>query len=63
MLEKIGSREYSNSCQVLPIQNSNRAYNKEVIIKSFITSIWCGANRFLHTEVTRANKALRKIFD
>ena len=29
----------------------------------FITSIWCGANRFLHTEVTRHDAALGKIFD
>ncbi len=63
MLDKISFREQINSCQALPSQNSNRAYNKDVIIESFITSIWCGANRFLHTEVTRADNALRKIFD
>lgn len=31
-------------------------------MESFITSIWCGANRFLHTEITRADKALGEIF-
>ena len=61
MLDKISFREQINSCQALPSQNSNRAYSKDVIIESFIMSIWCGANRFLHTEVTRADNALRKI--
>jgi hypothetical protein len=28
-----------------------------------MTSIWCGANRFMHTEITRADNALGKIFD
>ncbi len=62
MLDKIGFREQIQSCSALPTQNSNRAHNVEVILESFITSIWCGANRFLHTEVTRADKSLGKIF-
>lgn len=62
MLDKIGFREQINSCDSLPTQNSNRAYDVSVILESFITSIWCGANRFLHTEVTRADKALCSIF-
>ena len=33
-----------------------------MLLESFMTSIWCGANRFLHTEVTRADRALSKIF-
>jgi len=28
-----------------------------------ITGIWCGANKFMHTEVTRHDKALGKISD
>jgi hypothetical protein len=32
-------------------------------VEGFITSIWCGANRFLHTEVTRHDAALGKIFE
>lgn len=63
MLDKIGFREHINSCTSLPTQNSNRAYDVDVILESFITSIWCGANRFLHTEVTRSDTALGKIFD
>jgi hypothetical protein len=26
-------------------------------------SIWCGANRFVHTEITRRDNALKKIFE
>ncbi len=62
-LDKIGFRELIQSCEHLPSQNSYRAYGIDVILESFITRIWCGTNRFLHTEITRSNKALVKIFD
>ena len=63
MLDKIGFREQVESCYSLPSQNSNRGHSVPVLLESFITSIWCGANRFLHTEVTRADHALAKIFN
>ena len=63
MLDKIGFKNQIKNCQVLPEQKSNRAYDIDVLLESFITSIWCGANRFMHTEVTRSDKALGKIFD
>ena len=63
MLDKIGFREQIENCPDLPTQNSNRGHSVPVLLESFITSIWCGANRFMHTEVTRADKALSKIFD
>jgi hypothetical protein len=63
MLDKIGFREQIENCDALPISLSNNSYKKEVLLESFITSIWCGANRFLHTEITRSDKALGKIFD
>ncbi|HYA13971.1 MAG TPA: IS1380 family transposase, partial [Syntrophales bacterium] len=31
-------------------------------MKSFWVSVWCGANRFLHTEVTRQDAVIRRIF-
>lgn len=62
MLDKIGFRELIMSCDDLPAQNSNRGHSIPVIIESFLTSIWCGANRFLHTEITRSDTALCKIF-
>lgn len=63
MLDKIGFRTLINNCDSLPLQYSNRAYDIPVLLESFITSVWCGANRFLHTEVTRSDRALGKIFD
>ena len=63
MLQKIGFREVIESNSDLPQSGSNRGYKTATIIEGFITSIWCGANRFLHTEVTRHDIALGKIFD
>jgi hypothetical protein len=63
MLDKIGFRDQLKSCEALPSSQSNNSFKKEVLLESFITSIWCGANRFLHTEITRSDKALGKIFD
>ncbi len=63
MLSKMSFREQINLCAALPTQNSNRGHDVATLLESFITSIWCGANRFLHTEVTRADYALAQIFD
>ncbi|OWP74566.1 transposase, partial [Flavobacterium oreochromis] len=61
MLDKISFKTHIDNCNSLPTQNSNQGYDVSVILESFITSIWCGANRFLHTEVTRADRALGDI--
>jgi hypothetical protein len=62
MLQKIVFRELIEDSPDLPVSGSNRGYKTSTIIEGFITSIWCGANRFLHTEVTRHDAALGKIF-
>jgi hypothetical protein len=61
MLQKIGFRSLIESNPDLPISGSNRGYKTSTIVEGFITSIWCGANRFLPTEVTRHDAALGKI--
>ncbi len=63
MLEKTGFRALVDKNTDLPQSGSNRGYKTSTIIEGFITSIWCGANRFLHTEVTRHDITLGKIFD
>jgi len=63
MLDKMELKKQISSCKSLPTQNSNRGHSVEVLLESFMTSIWCGANRFLHTEITRSDRALSKIFD
>lgn len=62
MLDKTGFKELIQNCESLPGQHSNRGHGVDVLLESFMTSIWCGANRFLHTEVTRSDRALGKIF-
>lgn len=63
MLKKIGFRQIVEANPDLPSPGSNRGYQSSTILESFITSIWCGANRFLHTEVTRHDAVLAKIFE
>lgn len=46
----------------LPQQGSNRGYSPEQLIKQFMTSIWCGANKFEHTEVTRQDDVIRQFW-
>lgn len=46
----------------LPDQGSNRGYNPIQLITCFLVSIWCGANRFEHLEISRFDEVLRKIF-
>ena len=46
----------------LPKQNSNRGYSPIQLIINFWVSIWCGASKFDHLEVTRHDEIIRKIF-
>jgi hypothetical protein len=62
MTDKMGVRRHLFSLNFLPQPGSNRGYSPVDILESFMVSIWCGANRFLHTEVTRHDKALVKLF-
>jgi hypothetical protein len=62
MMDKMGVRDQLSSCHYLPFPSSNNGYSPIDIIEAFMVSIWCGANRFLHTEITRHDKVLSKIF-
>ena len=33
-----------------------------VLLEAFVCSVWCGATRFIHTELTRSDRALGQIF-
>ena len=46
----------------LPQPGSNRGYRPEQLVIQFMLSIWCGANRFEHTEVTRHDPVLKRLF-
>lgn len=62
MLERMDFRTVVNNCTDLPQPGSNRGYPPLSLIESFLVSIWSGANKFLHTEVTRHDLALCDIF-
>lgn len=62
MMDKMGFKEHVSSAGMLPQPGSNRGYSPLTIIESFMVSVWCGANRFLHTEITRHDQALCRIF-
>ena len=47
----------------LPQPGSNRGYSPEQLIKQFMTSVWCGANRFEHCEITRQDEVMRPFWD
>ncbi len=47
----------------LPTQGSNRGYSPSQLIKQFMTSVWCGANKFEHTEVTRQDEVIREFWN
>ena len=46
----------------LPKQGSNRGYSPIQLIENFWVSIWSGANKFGHLEVTRQDKVIQDIF-
>lgn len=46
----------------LPEQRSNRGYSPIQLITCFMVSLWCGANRFEHLEISRFDDVLRNIF-
>lgn len=46
----------------LPQPGSNRGYDPVQIVLQFIISIWCGANRYEHLEVTRFDGVLQGLF-
>jgi hypothetical protein len=46
----------------LPQPGSNRGYLPAQLIVQFMLSIWCGANRFEHAEVTRHDPVLKRLF-
>ena len=46
----------------LPIQGSNRGYSPEQLFIQFMSSVWCGANRYAHLDVTRFDKTIQLLF-
>jgi len=61
-LDKMDFSSQVSSCNSLPLPGSNRGYSPKILLESFICSVWCGATKFIHTELTRNDRALSQIF-
>ena len=61
MLDHLGFESALSACG-LPEPGSNRGYRPEQLITQFMLSVWCGANRFEHGEVTRHDPVLKRLF-
>ena len=61
MMEKMSFAEMLNNAP-LPVQGSNRGYDPVQLIIQFIVSVWCGASRYEHLEVTRFDGVIQQIF-
>jgi len=61
MLDHLGF-ESALTAAGLPQPGSNRGYRPEQLITQFMLSVWCGANRFEHGEVTRHDPVLKRLF-
>lgn len=61
MLDRLGFSNSLARCG-LPRPGSNRGYRPEQLVLQFMLSIWCGANRFEHAEVTRHDGVLQRLF-
>ena len=46
----------------LPAQGSNRGHSPIQIITQFMASLWCGANRYAHLDVSRFDTTIQKLF-
>jgi hypothetical protein len=46
----------------LPQPGSNRGYAAEQLMEQMIVSIWCGAARFCHADITRLDSTLTRLF-
>ncbi len=64
MQKMLQSIQFSDAAKQwnLPQPGSNRGYEPIQIIEQFMVSIWCGANRFAHTEITRLDTTLTRLF-
>lgn len=46
----------------LPAPGSNRGYPPVQLIEQLLVSIWCGACRFTHLDITRLDSTLTRLF-
>lgn len=62
MIDGMGLRQAIQSWD-LPAPGSNRGYAPVQLVEQMIVSIWCGAARFVQTDITRLDRTLTRLFD
>lgn len=62
MIDGLGLRRAIQSWD-LPAPGSNRGYAPVQLIEQMMVSIWCGAARFCHADITRLDNTLTRLFD
>lgn len=62
MIDGMGLRQAIQSWD-LPGPGSNRGYAPVQLVEQMIVSIWCGAARFVHADITRLDATLTRLFD
>ncbi|SFI22364.1 hypothetical protein [Nitrosomonas sp. Nm34] len=62
MLDRIEFSQAVPGCG-LPQPGSTRGYAPIQLLLQFMLSVWCSANRFEQTEVTRHHPVLKELFD
>ena len=61
MMDGMGVFQAIQSLQ-LPMPGSNRGYAPAQLLEQMIVIIWCEANRFVHSDITRLDKTLARLF-
>ena len=61
MMDGMGVFQAIQSSQ-LPMPGSNLGYAPAQLLEQMMVSIWCGANRFVHSDITRLDKTLARLF-
>jgi Transposase DDE domain group 1 len=61
MLDTLGFKE-AVAGWGLPPPGSNRGFNPVQLIEQMMVSIWCGAARFVHADITRLDTTLARLF-
>ena len=60
MLDSMGFRHAATQWD-LPAPGSNRGYPPAQLIEQLMVSIWCGACRFTHLDITRLDRTLTRL--
>ena len=61
LIQKSGFQDYLSSLP-LPVQGSNRGYPPVQLFIQFMSSLWCGAYRYSHLDISRFDSTLQKLY-